>query len=379
MNTTATRDRLFSSLNPLVMDGTLTPGQADAVYRAVGNDQSAARPDQGTQGWDRPRLVAAVTVLAAGLLATAYVTAAVVDEGKGLGWKSTVLLLAVIAVVSTAAAVWFTLLKRQAWSSWLSGVLGALALAALSFALLILWDPDALVYVAGLLMLSGGAAGFWFLRGQLFAVVAVVGGVLVLGQIFSDTLSSSADEGDALTIGIAFLFYGLVVTAAGWLLPCRRLLGVIGLGIGGVAMFTVMVVNAAAVAFAMAFSDPQFSGPDVGGPSVGSIRSDIRVALILGLVVVVLAALAHAYDGYVGFAILAFIGAAVLPVTAIFALNSEHPLRWGAAYAVIASLGLAAIVWLQFQRRTPPAQHGYAGSPMPPGQTHDGRSDTVAW
>ena len=65
-----------------------------------------------------------------------------------------------------------------------------MALAGLTFSILVLGsdDADALVYVTGLLMLAGGAAGFWFLKGQLYAVVAVFGGLLVLGQIFSDTL-----------------------------------------------------------------------------------------------------------------------------------------------------------------------------------------------
>ena len=211
------------------------------------------------------------------------------NGSSGTQWKSTTLLLGTAAFVGAAAAVWLLLLEGNGWSTWVSGVLGAVALAGLTFSILVLGsdEADALVYVTGLLMLAGGAAGFWFLKGQLYTVVAVFGGLLVLGQIFSDTLDSGADEGDALSVGIAFLFYGLVVAAAGWFFSCRRLLGVIGLFIGGFAMLAVMLVNAAALALAVAFSDPALAGNDFGGPSSDSVRSDIRVALLLGLLVVI--------------------------------------------------------------------------------------------
>ena len=381
MNSPAGQDRLYASLNPLVMDGTLTPHQADRVYSAVGAAGAgpAAPATAGASGWDRSRLFAALTVLAAGLLATAYLVATVVNGSSGTQWKSTTLLLGTAAFVGAAAAVWLLLLEGNGWSTWVSGVLGAVALAGLTFSILVLGsdDADALVYVTGLLMLAGGAAGFWFLKGQLYALVAVFGGLLVLGQVFSDTLDSGADEGDALSVGIAFLFYGLVVAAAGWFFSCRRLLGVIGLFIGGFAMLAVMLVNAAALALAVAFSDPALAGNDFGGPSTDSVRSDIRVALLLGLLVVIVAALAHAYDGFVGFAVLAFVGAMLLPVVALYAWHTDHPLRWAVGFAVVAAVGIAAMIGLQLDRRTPPPHQGYAGQPMShgPDTQHD---DTIA-
>jgi hypothetical protein len=381
MNSPAGQDRLYASLNPLVMDGTLTPHQADRVYSAVGGaaGTTPAPVAAVAPGWDRSRLFAALTVLATGLLATAYLVASVVNGSEGTQWKSTTLLLGTAAFVGAAAAVWLLLLEGNGWSTWVSGVLGAVALAGLTFSILVLGSEgtDALVYVTGLLMLGGGAAGYWFLKGQLYTVVAVLGGLLVLGQIFSDTLDS-ADEGDALSVGIAFLFYGLVVAAAGWFLSCRRLLGVIGLFIGGFAMLAVMLVNAAALALAVAFSDPALAGSDFGpGPSTDSVRSDIRVALLLGLLVVIVAALAHAYDGFVGFAVLAFLGAMTLPVVALYAWDTDHPLRWAVGFAVVAAVGIAAMTGLQLDRRTPPPHHGYAGQPMgsSPDTQHD---DTIA-
>lgn len=376
MNTPAGQDRLYASLNPLVLDGTLTPQQAERVYRAI-NDEPTASPTPETHaGWDRPRLFAALTVLATGLMATAYIVAVVVDGSDHSGWKSTLLLLATAAVVAAVAAAWLLLLQHSTWSAWVSGTLGAVALAGLTLAIVVLGgDKDVLVYLTGVLMIAGGAAGFWFLKGQLYTVVAVLGGLIVLGQIFSNSLDESSDQGDALTVGIAFLFYGVAVAAIGWFFSCRRLVGVIGLFIGGFSMLVVMLVNAAALLFAVTVSDPTLAGssrhPD-------SVQSDIRVALLFGLIVVVLAALAHAYDGFVGFAVLAFLGALVLPASAIYSWHSEHPIRWGIGFAFVAAVGLAAIVGLQLDRRTPTPHQGYAGQPMDPSQGRDPHTDTIA-
>jgi hypothetical protein len=369
MNTPGGPDRLYASLNPLVMDGTLTPQQADRVYSAVGRDQAGV-PGGTTvaeAGWDRPRLFAALTVLAAGLIGTAYLVAAMVDEEKGAGAKSTILLLGTAIFVGAAAAVWYFLLKEHAWSTWVSGTLGAIALAGLTFSILVLGSDDGwLFYLTGLLMLAGGVAGFWFLKGQLYTVVAVVGGILLLGQFFSDIIDGP-DEGDALTIGIGFLLYGLVVAGAGWMFSCRRLLAMIGLFIGGFAMFVVMIVNSFALVLSAFAETSGGSDPFAQGASVDSVRSDIRVALLLGLLVVAAAALVHAYDGFVGFAVLAFAGALILPVVGMTAWHTEHPIRWSAAFAVVGGLGIAALIGLQFDRRRPSQSYGYAGGPMEPG------------
>ncbi len=362
-------DSLYSSLNPLVSDGTLTPYQADRVYRAVNagatpHSEAGTPTDVRAAGWERPRVLAAGAILAAGLLGTAFAETSVISSGKDFEWKLLLMLAAVTVLLAATSAGSFLLLRGRPYAAWVGGILGALALASFALSLVILWDPDALVYLAGVLMLVGGGAGYWFLKGHLFAVVAVVGGGVLLGQIFSDTLSSDSpnDSGDVLLVGIGFLVYGLVVAAAGWRFDTRHLLGVIGVSISLLAMALVIYVNATIYAISNAFAEPVTGAGDF--PGLSSVRSDIRVAMVMGLIVAILAALAYAYTGYVGFAILSFLGAAIIPVSAIASLQTDHPLRWAGAFALVGGLALIGLVALQVNRRAsspPPPPQGWAG------------------
>ena len=373
-----TDNRLFASLNGLVVDGTLTPHQADQVYRAVASTgpHASAAPgatDAGASGWNRQRLLAALGVLGAGLLATAYIVAASVDSEQDFGWKTTVLMAGVTVVLAAGAAVAYAQLRHRAWAPWLAGVLGALALAAFAFALVVLWDPEGLIYLAGALMLLGGVAGFWSFGGQLFAVVAVVGGGVLLGQVFSDSLSGGGDggSGDVLTVGLGFLLYGVAVAAAGWRFSCRRLLGVIGLGLAVVSMLVVIYLETVLFSLVVAFGD----GP--GRPDRSSLHADIRTAMALGLGAAVLATLAHAWTAYSGFAVVAFSGAALLPVSAIAALNGQHPLRWAITFAVVGTVGVAAALLTQLDRNGPAAAP--AGQPLTPDDPMDPHADVIRY
>jgi hypothetical protein len=379
MTSPAHGDALFASLNPLVMDGTLTPNQADQVYDAVrwGVGRSTDVDTRRSEGWDRARLWTAMAVLTAGLLSTTYLVAWVVDSERGFGWKTFVFILGVTLVLAAAAVVCLLRVPTRVWAVWLSGLLGALALTAFAVGIVVLWEPDALVYVSSIVLLLGGAAAYWSLRGQPYAVVTVLGGAVLLAKIFSDTLGDSGDQGDVLTVGIAFLLYGLVVTAAGWVLPCRHLLGALGLGLGLASMFVVIVVDATAAAFSIAFPDPGLADGPLSD-DFSSVRSDIRIALVLGLAVAVLAAVAHAYTGRVGFSVVSYLGTAVLPLTAVFSLQTDHPLRWAAVLAVVGTLGLAAMIAIQLDRRPrPSAPPTYAGTSIDPGQPPDPHTDTI--
>src|SRR6476620_69042 len=150
MSSPAGQDRLYASLNPLVVDGTLTPQQADRVYRAVGpRDDEPSTPDLGhTDGWERPRLFAALAVFAGGLLASCYLVAAAVDRQHDdfTATTFTVMLVAVLGGAGAAAALLLRV-RDSVWGLWTSGVLGALALAGFALAFVVLWDKDALLYV----------------------------------------------------------------------------------------------------------------------------------------------------------------------------------------------------------------------------------------
>ncbi len=368
-------DALVDSLDPLVRDGTLTPAQADRVYQALHGSRWRRTPAAATEtGWERPRLWAAVSVLAAGSLGACYLLAASVDESEGFGWKTLLILLGVTIVLGLAAAAFAVALHGRPWARWAAGVLGALALAAFAIGLLVLWNPDVLVYVAGLLMLAGGAVGYWFLTGPMFTVVAVAGGALVLGQAANDVISGgNPGSSVALEVGVAFVVYGLVVAAAGWRLACRHLLGMVGLGLGLASMVVVIFVDAIYFAFSMAVSDQSF--PGIHGAEASSIRSDIKVAMVLGLIITALAALAHAYTAYAGFAVLAWVGAAAVPVVALVTLNGQHPLRWSIAFGAVGTLAMVAAIGAQLDRRRPRPAYGVVDRESIPGPTQPLRRD----
>ncbi len=368
-------DALVDTLDPLVRDGTLTPSQADRVYQAMRGSRWRRTPAATTEtGWEQSRVWAAVSVLAAGSLGACYLLAANVDEAEGFGWKTLLILLGVSTVLGLAAAAFAVVLHARPWARWAAGVLGALSLAAFAVGLLVLWDPDMLVYVAGLLMLAGGAAGYWFLTGPMFTVVAVAGGALVLGQAANDVISGgNPGSSVALEVGVAFVVYGLVIAAAGWRLQCRHLLGMLGLGLGLTSMLVVIFVDAVYFAFFMAVRDQSL--PGIHGADASSIRSDIRVAMVLGLIIAALAALAHAYTSYAGFAVLAGAGAAVVPVIALVTLNGEHPLPWSIAFGVVGTVALVAVVAAQLDRRRPRPAYGVVGREPIPGPPEPFRRD----
>ena len=383
------RNSLYDSLSALVHNGTLAPHQADAVHRAL--DESAARgtASRGDDGWQRHRLASGLAYLAAGLLATAYLVAASLPGSEDFQWKVLLVVVAVAGVLTAAAAALVLRGDRSSTGTETAAVLASLGLAAVAFAVLVLWEPDRLLYVTAVVLLVGGVAGYWRLGGSPFAVAAAVGGGLLLIQIFRDTLDGDTEgrTGWILLVGIAFWAYGVVVAAVGWRLACRRVLGLLGLGVAVAAMALVIYVNATFYALANAFG-PDGSGP-VDGLTLGDVRSDINLAMLFGLVAAVLAALAYAYSGDRGFALIAFLGAAILPVSGILSMRSEHPIRWAGVLGVCATVALAAGLLGLIGRRRPSipgaaagGPGGYQGAPWPgqvPGGAAGPPTTTAGW
>lgn len=360
-------DDLFRVLNPLVSERTLAPHQADAVYRAL-SASSARAVQPGSEdrpGWQRPRLLATLAILALGLLVAGYSLGSTVDFEDGFSWKGTLLVLGASAVAAAVAAAYFTILTERPWAAFVRNAFAGIALAGFAASLTIMWEPEALVYVAGAVMLLGGAVGYWLTRGVVLALVAGLGGAVLLAQIFDDTLSGGGDDtGDILMVGIAFLVYGLLFAAVGWFTSHRHLLGVVGSGAAVLSMLVVIVANSFLLALQLELGDSGTADGGSGGPDLSDLRSDIRVAMLLGIAAAVLAAAAHAYSGAVGFVVVAFIGAAALPSIGIAATQTDHPIRWAAGLLLVGTIGAGAVVALQvLERRSP----GHSAAPPPAG------------
>ncbi len=118
-------DPLFESLTPLVNRGSLSPAQADEVYRAVSDGRrEAGKPttEPVTTGWHRPRLLAAVCVLGVGLMFAAVWMASITADGGGtaagggsddFNWMSFVVM-GVVSLLLVAAAAPLAMLLRGA-------------------------------------------------------------------------------------------------------------------------------------------------------------------------------------------------------------------------------------------------------------------------
>ena len=371
-------DPLIESLNPLVRRGTLTSAQADEVYRAVRSDPRAPTSGGGEEmppverGWQPTRLLAGLCVMGATLLLAALLIAAANSEeslssgaraGDDFNAKAFSLMVLITLFLAVAAAGSHLLLRDRPYARLVTSALAAFTLLAIVTTVGATWDGDGLVYLGGVLLLLGGAAGYWYLKGLVFVPVAVLGGAVLLAQVLSDTLDESdASSGTIMTIGMSFLVYGLVVAAAGWRFSCRNLAGMLGGGIALAAMWlTVVSIGFASLVVGLTQVPPGAGGPS-GGPSPDDARTDLRIAMVLGLVVALALVFVYAYTSYSGYLVLAFLGAVSLPGTAVALSRPDHPLRWSILFAVvgaIAAAGPIAVLWRQLrQGRQQPGQTG---------------------
>ncbi len=244
--------------------------------------------------------------------------------------------------LAAAAAATHFLLRDRPYARLVTSVLAAFALLALVTTIAATWDADGLVYLGGVLLLVGGAAGYWYLKGHVFVPVAVLGGAVLLSQVLSDTMDGSDfSSGTVLTVGMLFLVYGLVVAGAGWRFSCRNLAAMLGGGIALAAMWlTVFVIGTAALFVGVAAQLSDDGGPSTGS-SVDDARTDMRIAMVLGLLVALALILLYAYTSYSRYLVLAFLGAVSLPATAVALSRPDHPLRWSILFAVLGAIAAA--------------------------------------
>ena len=380
----AATDPIFAALDPLVRDATLTPSQADRVYAAVTtaiphtyrSSDDGRLPTTGS-GSQAPWFVALAT-LGAGLVMAAFWVSAALSGGADFAWKTFLAMLAVVAASTATAAASHVLLAGRRVGRWMTGVFGTLAWLTLPLSVMVTWSDDVWIYLGGSAMATAGAAGYWFLRSHPAALLAAFGGLVIVIQAFSDTIDTESGLGDILTSGVALMIYGLAVAGAGWRFGCRNTTGLAGGAIAVAAMFYVMVW----LGTAGAFMAGGFGESDV---TLVDIRSDIRIALFLGLAVAVALVAAHAITQHVGYLIEAFTAASVLPFVGILSGRVEHPLRWAFAFGLLGAVVLAMAVWGLLRRGEPgrhpvgPAREPRTASRGTPPPSHLGSGETVSW
>ncbi len=359
---------MFTALDPLVRDGTLTPEQAGRVYSAVRPVSTSGTPAGLLGQWSlRDRAIAAVAVIGGALAVAGLLVAASLASSRGFEWKTFVVMLVAVAVLLGGAAVAEVLLPKGSASRWLAAVLLTLGIIGTGSSILAMWgDTSGIDYLAGLLMLAGGVAGYYLLRAPVVTTAAAFGAVVLFVSLVSDLVGDGSGEHTALKIGIGGVVLGAAVLAVGWPFGCRNVTGMLG---GVIALVSMAFTFTLSLVFAL--SSAVSSGLQ-GGSRSPLATSDLKIAAIIGLVVAAALGAAFVYSRFVGFAVLAVLGAALFGLLGTIAFH-DHPLRWGGALLVIGALGIAASLagGLTGRSRTSPGgapfgnAPGYSGSGYP--------------
>lgn len=368
-------DPFFASLDSLVHDGTISGEQAARVYAVTTPPSHLAAPGSTgvAESGSVPRLMVALGIFAAALVASGFLVTSNLISTHGFEWKTFLPMAAITIALGAGSLANWALTTRDTASHVFTGTLATLSVVGVGITINAPWDHVWLVYLAGIVMFLGGVAGFWFLRSDSLIVAAAVGGLVILGQGLSDTIFSGSDggSGDILLAGVFVTLYGVVFAAAGWLFSCRNLAAMIGgiLALGSMVVVVLTLSIFSAIFFAFAGSGVGQGGGGGGrGFSANDVSGDARIAMILGLVVSLLLAGVYAYTRYNGFAFLSFIGALLLPGLVTTVNAREHPLRWGVGVAGVGGLIVLAVVASRFlagpraesRSQQPPA---YPGAP----------------
>lgn len=339
----AGRDPFFEALDPLVRAGTLRPDQATAVLRAVTRDVGGARP------WSaQERASAALAVLGAALALGAVTL--VLAPDSGFAWKLFLVSVAGIGVIAGAAVAVRVLLPSSSAAEWVAGVMTALAILATGALILRLGaTTTAIDYLAGVLMVVLGAAGYLLLRHSALTLPVVAGVLTLVVALLGDLVDPGGTSAHStLLVGLAVAGVGVTVAGAGWFLPSRNVTAMIGGSIALLAMLGTIQSLATVRATVLAMRDD--STPDAAEAVNG-----IWIALSVGLLACVALVGLHALAQFQGYVVLVVLGITTLPVLAITSVSSDHPARWGAALAVTGLLVMVAALTPALLGRRAPA------------------------
>jgi len=286
-------------------------------------------------------LLAAVGLLGAGIgVGTGLVAAALFDQrGDDFNqWAFLVTAGVTVALIVLAAGGWLLLTETRAARAFTGG---AAALAAGNLGILVgllLDDADATGYLVGLTIAAAGAAAYVWLRSAPPIAAVVVGGLVAAATLLGDTVAS--DDDNLLAVGIGLVVYGVVVAAAGWLLPTRNTSAMLG---GIIALFGAQLVIFLGLVYTFigAFTAEFSEEPP---PAGADPTKDVLVAMVLGLMVSAGLLVLFAWTRFAGYAVLGVLGAVQLTWTGFFGLDLDSPLRWSASVGAVALVGAGAAV-----------------------------------
>ena len=157
----------------------------------------------------------------------------------------------------------------------------------------------------------------------------------LFGLFLSDVTPSDSES--LLWISVPAVVYGIGVGAAGWALPTRHISALLGgvVALGGVTFVLGFVAFARLLLRGLL-------GVGVGGRDAGPDYSgDAATTLVLGLLVCLALVALYALSGHPGYAVVGSLGAVLVILTGLFALDLEHIVRWAGIVAVAG----AAVAW----------------------------------
>ncbi len=207
-------------------------------------------------------------------------------------------------------------------------------------------DDDWVPWAVGGVILGISVVAYLLGRAGAPTVSAIAGLAVLYGKAVEEFID--VDDDQTLIVGGAIVVVFVVaVTAIGWVLPHRALIGVV-VGAGGVVALLALIattsfLQAFASEMATAFAEDGSPTP-AAGP--GDLENDIYIVLAYSAGLVLMWTLAAWATGSPGFRVLAVVHTAAIVPLSMTILAAEHPTWWGfgvgAAGALLLLLAIAA-------------------------------------
>ena len=220
------------------------------------------------------------------------------------------------------------------------------------------------------------------------AVSAIAGLAVLYGKAVEEIIDPSEDN-ELIVSGAVIVVFVVAVTAIGWLLPHRALIGVSVGAAGVIGIAGLLAITTIAQSFASSFT---MEGTPVPADGAGDLENDVYVFLAYSAALVLMWTLAAWATGSSGFRVLAVVHSAIIVPLSMMTLATEHPTWWGAGLAVAG--GVALLLALMAARRgrthvppptsteppppffgSPPPSTPASGTPATGPATPSGKSD----